>query len=261
MSDSNHHIQYLLIENNTYIKVDTAIVTESAFTLTVNGDIWISFTCTPVEIEALAIGFLYNEGLISSIDDIASIRVCQTSNNIDVWLSINLEKPTYWKRTSGCAGGVTSIQKETMPEDTINKAIIIDKFKLNQTQVNELVNQFYKAQELYPITGGIHTSALGDRNTLLVVTEDIGRHNTLDKIAGLCLLDHISLDQNILITTGRVSSEMMQKAIRLNSCIVISRTAPTSLSVQMAERNGVTLIGYARRNSFRIYSHPERIIE
>ena len=92
------------------------------------------------------------------------------------------------------------------------------------------------------------------------MAEDIGRHNTLDKIAGRYILEQVDFGNKILITTGRVSSEMLQKAAKINASIVISRTSPSSLSVDMACKWGITLVGYARRERFNIYSHPERIV-
>jgi FdhD protein len=123
-----------------------------------------------------------------------------------------------------------------------------------------LVDLLFESQELYRETGGVHTSMLSDGKGLILAAEDIGRHNTLDKIAGLCLIKNKWPDTRILITTGRISSEMLQKAARLQAPILISRTSPSSLSIEMAERYGITLIGYARRQRFNVYSNPQRII-
>jgi FdhD protein len=125
--------------------------------------------------------------------------------------------------------------------------------------IGHLVDQLFEAQSLYRETGGVHTSALSDGEKIVVVAEDIGRHNTLDKISGLCLMNDISLETRILITTGRISSEMLQKAARMNAPILISRTSPSSLSIEMAERYGITLIGYARRHRFNVYTNPQRV--
>jgi FdhD protein len=95
---------------------------------------------------------------------------------------------------------------------------------------------------------------------LLFTTEDIGRHNTLDKIAGMCLRQGQPTQHRILLTSGRVSSEMINKVARMGVPIVISRTSPTSLSVQLAQAWGITLIGYTRRRSFRVYAAAERIV-
>jgi len=117
----------------------------------------------------------------------------------------------------------------------------------------------FESQELYHETGGVHTSALSDGEQVILSAEDIGRHNTLDKIAGLCLMENIWPDRRVLITTGRISSEMLQKAVRMGAKVIASRTSPSSLSIEMAEAWGITLIGYARRNRFNLYAHPERI--
>jgi FdhD protein len=139
-----------------------------------------------------------------------------------------------------------------------------DDFSFPPEQIGAMVDQLFASQELYRETGGVHTSGLSNGEKILISAEDIGRHNTLDKIAGLYLmaggdlLSRAALPR-VLITTGRISSEMLQKASRMAASLLISRTSPSSLSIQMAERRGITLIGYARRNRFQVYAHPERI--
>jgi FdhD protein len=246
--------------------IETQAITEASVTLTVNGEDWLVFMCTPVEMEALAVGFLFNEGLIRSKDEIASARLCPTGETVDVWLTHAVEKPAQWRRTSGCTGGMTGVpveaHRQTRPGevgDPSVRRLAADGISLSPEQVLALVKLLFSAQDLYQTAGGVHTSALSDGNRILVAAEDIGRHNTLDKIAGRCLLDGINPARRVLITTGRVSSEMMQKAVRLGASVVISRTAPSSLSIEMAEQAGITLIGYARQARFTAYSHPERI--
>jgi FdhD protein len=266
-------IQYLQLDKNGQKLFNAEIITEMAVSLTLNGELWLSFMCTPVDLEALAVGFLYNEGLITSKEELADVRLCPTGDNIDVWLTHSIEKPDVWLRTSGCTGGVTSVQNDSLksandPDDkaTINTTISLDYRKHNANgatlslqQIENLIDQFFETQTLYHLSGGVHTSGLSDGDKIHIIAEDIGRHNTLDKISGRCLLDGIHLKRRILLTTGRISSEMLQKASRLRATIVISRTSPSSLSIQMAEQLGITLIGYARRASIRIYTHPKRI--
>jgi len=122
------------------------------------------------------------------------------------------------------------------------------------------MKQLLKFQDLYKKSGGMHTSALCDGDRIILIVEDIGRHNTLDKLAGKILLEQIKPIECIILTTGRISSEMIQKAGRIGASLVISRTSPTSLSIQMAEKLGVTMIGYARHEYFIIYAHPEKIL-
>ena len=115
-------------------------------------------------------------------------------------------------------------------------------------------------QELYGASGGVHMSALSDGGRFVASAEDIGRHNTLDKVAGRCLLDRVTGPRRAIVTTGRVSSEMIQKARRIGVPLVVSRTAPAARSVDLAERWGMTLVGYARKDRFVAYSHAGRIV-
>jgi FdhD protein len=208
-----------------------------------------------VDLEAMAVGFLFNEELIQTAQEIADVRLCAAGDNVDVWLQHNLEKPNDWRRTSGCTGGITSVQNIDQGKAIINGYVI------PADKIGVLVTRLFESQQLYRTTGGVHTSAISDGADIILTAEDIGRHNTLDKLAGRMLLEEIDLQRKIILTTGRISSEMLQKANRMGVAIVISRTSPSSLSIELAERFGITLIGYARRNRFNIYSHPERILE
>ena len=248
-------IQYERYEFKKWEHHDAETIVETPVSLTVNGAVWLSFMCTPVDLEAMAVGFLYNEGVIEAMDDVADVRVCEHGDNVDVWLNYNAEQPTSWRRTSGCTGGVTAVDLLARP----NVSFEADRFKVGPEAIGRLVEMLFEAQELYRETGGVHTSALSDGETIVFSAEDIGRHNTLDKIAGLCLMKDVWPTTRVLITTGRISSEMLQKAARLQAPILISRTSPSSLSIEMAKRYGITLIGYARRHRFNVYSNGQRV--
>lgn len=258
MADTSQTVRYFQYSSKKWVPVKAAIICEKAVTLTVNGDEWVEFMCTPAHLEELALGFLYNEGIISNIEEIADLRVCQTEENIDVWLTNSIEKPNTWKRTSGCTGGFTSIDIAQMSHrpSTISKKV---NTSVPAERICSLSASLLNAQPIYSDTGGVHSSAISDGRNILHVAEDIGRHNTLDKLAGYVLLNKFTPHPAIILTTGRLSSEMLQKAVRLDASIVISRTSPSSLSIEYADLLGVTLIGYARRNSFRVYTHHERI--
>jgi FdhD protein len=137
--------------------------------------------------------------------------------------------------------------------------VLIDDVTITSSQINELVFGLFRAQRLNRQSGGIHASALSDGRTLLLSCEDIGRDNTLDKLAGRVLLENIAEPRRAILTTGRISSEMLQKAGRRGVAVVVSFTAPTSLAVELAEHWGMTLIGYAHGKRFKIYAHQERI--
>ncbi|MEO5886189.1 MAG: formate dehydrogenase accessory sulfurtransferase FdhD [Anaerolineales bacterium] len=248
-------IHYERYEFKKWEAHDAETIVEAPVSLTVNGQVWLTFMCTPVNLEALAVGFLYNEGILESMDEVEDVRVCEHGDNVDVWLDRTVEQPKSWRRTSGCTGGVTAVDLLARP----NVSFDGQQPKVPPEAIGHLVELLFESQELYRETGGVHTSALSDGEKILLSAEDIGRHNTLDKIAGLCLMNTVWPETRILITTGRISSEMLQKAARLHAPILISRTSPSSLSIEMAERYGITLIGYARTHRFNVYSNSQRV--
>jgi FdhD protein len=246
-------IKYRQFNAGQWHTVQTYTISEAPVSLTVNGQVWLTFMCTPIQLEALAVGFLFNEGIIKNKSELASVRVCPAGDNVDVWLEHPTEQPRHWKRTSGCTGGVTSISPlEEIPP-------IFYEARLHANEISNLLKQFQESQILYKEAGGVHTSALSNGNSLVATSDDIGRHNTLDKLAGQLLLEEIHLDNRILLTTGRISSEMLQKALKIGAPILISRTSPSSLAVLLAQQYNLTLIGYAQRHSFNLYTHPQRI--
>ena len=248
-------IHYERYEFKKWKPFDAETIVETPVSLTVNGQVWLTFMCTPVNLEAMSVGFLYNEGMIESMEEVEDVRVCEHGDNVDVWLSHAVEQPQSWRRTSGCTGGVTAVDALARVDVSFDSELP----KVLPEAIGQLVESLFQSQSLYRETGGVHTSALSDGEKIVLVAEDIGRHNTLDKIAGLCLMDQIWPETRILITTGRISSEMLQKAARLKAPILISRTSPSSLSIEMAEHYGITLVGYARRDRFNVYSNSQRI--
>jgi FdhD protein len=248
-------IHYERYEFKKWESQDAETIVETPVSLTVNGEVWLTFMCTPVNLEAMAVGFLYNEGIIESMDEVEDVRVCEHGDNVDVWLNRTVAQPKSWRRTSGCSGGLTAV--ETLAR--VDVSFDNEQPKVLPDAIGHIVEMLFESQKLYRETGGVHTSALSDGEKILIVAEDIGRHNTLDKIAGLCLMNKIWTPTRILITTGRISSEMLQKAARLQVPILISRTSPSSLSIEMADLYGITLIGYARRHRFNVYSNPQRV--
>jgi FdhD protein len=230
------------------------VISEAVVTLTVNGDIWLSFMCTPSDLEALAVGFLFNERIIQSKAEIASVQVCASGDNVDVWLDHAVEKPIQWQRTSGCGTGMTradEVNLEIKPHAAMH---ISPEVLLN------CMEQMLKSQTAYQEARGIHASAVTDGQTIFFQVEDIGRHNTLDKLAGFLVLEPVEITPFIVLTTGRVSLEMLNKSARIGADIILSRTSPTTRSIEQAIRSGITLIGYARRSELNVYAHPERLM-
>jgi FdhD protein len=220
-------------------------------TIYVNRQELVTIMCTPTKLNCLVLGFLYAEGIISGIGDLASMRLCEEEALADVMLSNPEYKlPTLRTLTSGCGGGVASITGG----QRVDSGLVV-----TPTEVLSLMKQFQKQMELYRLCGGVHASALSDTKDLLVVAEDIGRHNTLDKIQGECLLRELSTRDRLLLSTGRVSSEMLLKAAKMQAPVIVSRTSPTGRAISLAHELGIALVGYARGSRLSVYSHPERL--
>ena len=231
------------------------VPTEAVITLQVNGKVLVRLMCTPTRIEDLALGFLFNEGLIRTINEVAVLEICSGGDAVDVWLEHDIEVQMVRSITSGCSGG-TTFEDLRSAQYQVELSLVV-----TPEQVTALMEKLGDEAALHRRAGGVHAAALasGSGDELLCVAEDVGRHNTLDKIAGRCLRDGISTRGGVLLTSGRVSSEMVSKAAHMEVPVIVSRTSPTSLSIDLAQAWGMTLAGYTRRKSFRVYAGDKRI--
>jgi len=235
--------------------VDTEVINERMISFYVNGQELVTVMATPVMQQAHGVGFLANEGIIQSLEDVEDVRLCARGTCVDMWLAYS-DYPAPQRRilTSGCGSGVTfdDLTREAPPLSS-TRCIPADTLWV-------LMEQLDRSASLYKRARGVHTSALSDGERLLLVAEDVGRHNTLDKLRGLALLEGVDTRDCALLTTGRISSEMINKAHRMQTPVVCSRTSPTSLSTSLAQVWNIALVGYCRRNSMRVYTHHERIL-
>ena len=229
MNEGNHLVTHRCYRGNTSQVTVRPVIAEASLTVYVNQHELVTLMCTPVKLNYLVLGFLLSEGLIATLDEVLLLRVCEEEGVADVRLNrADLPLPTKRILTSGCTGGVTF---DTTPAGAGRSD---SSPHLDPQQVARLVAQLQRQAELYRLTGGVHTSALADERKLLAVAEDVGRHNTLDKIRGECLFREIETRDRILLTTGRISSEMLSKAARMAVPIIVSSTYPTSMASQLA---------------------------
>lgn len=257
MQPVDQSLHYYRYSREGWQPVQSKVISEAAVSLTVNGEVWLSFMCTPSDLDALAVGFLFNEQIIAEKEEIASVRVCERGDNVDVWLYHGVEKPAQWLRTSGCSGGITRADGD---QARFTRVKITALPVISPDLLLACMDQLLQAQEVYREARGIHCSALSNGQRVVFQAEDIGRHNTLDKLAGRLLLEPVSIFPRIILTTGRISSEMLTKSARLKADVVLSRTSPTTHSIQLAADLGITLVGYARRSQMYVYTHPERLM-
>jgi FdhD protein len=234
--------------------VERAIIEEAGLTIYVNGHELATLMCTPIGVEDLVMGFLIGEGIVTRADQIALLRPCLDEGLVNVRLvQPEVALPTRRILTSGCSGGLTfdDLSSRHTPLETA--------LRISPDRVASLMTEMQHSGPLHGHVWGLHTSALSDGETLLVVAQDVGRHNTIDKIWGECLRRGISTENRLLLSTGRISSEMLGRAVKMRVPVVVSRTSATSLSVALAESWGITLIGYVRGSRMDVYTHPERL--
>jgi FdhD protein len=247
-------VHYISLGPGSPQAIDGEVVEEAQVCISVNGEELATFMCTPRDLEAMALGFLANEGVIDQIDDVRHMRVSKQNSCVDVWLrDASRELPQRRIITAGCGGGVTFDDLSQRYEPLQSDVVATPK------QLADLMRQMQLGADLYQRARGIHTAVLATPHQPLLQVEDIGRHNCLDKLRGLALQQGIDTRDKILMSSGRISSEMINKARRLGTAIVCSRTSPTSLSVALADAWHITVVAYLRQARMRVYTHPERL--
>jgi FdhD protein len=233
---------------------DTGVIEESILSVYVNGQELATIMCSPIDQEALALGFLYNEGVIDSLAEVGLVKANVARTTVDVVLNrSDFSPPRRMILTSGCGGGITLHDlTRTYPSlDTdfvTTPAVILDRMR-----------DLHGAAVLYSQVRGVHAAILADTNGLLTAAEDVGRHNAVDKVAGKALSVGTDTRDKLLLTSGRISSEMLSKARRMGIPIVASRTAPTSVSLALAQSWNICVVGYVRGGGMRVYTHPQRL--
>lgn len=251
--------QYVRFTADQAETIDAGVIGEIRFTIFIQDRELVTLMCSPWQLRALVVGFLYLEGLIESVGDLDMLRVCLEDRLADVRLAHGFpDVPPRKILTSGCTGGVSfgkyldQIEQFRVADDDTHVA---------PSRMYLLLRALYDHSRLYQKSGGVHTSIFVERDGSAprLVAEDIGRHNTLDKLQGMALLEDIPTHGGLIMASGRISSEMLFKAAIMGVPIVGSRTSPTNLALAVAERLNITVCGYVRQGSMNVYTHPGRI--
>ncbi len=253
-------IQILRWKEKEMEDLEDIVVTEYPLTIFINGEEFITLLCSPKGLKYLTLGFLISEGLIKSRMELPVIHIDEIKGHAFVELTgaIDFTRKLYGKRTitTGCGKG--SIFYNVL--DSLGSNRIVSDVAIRAEKLLEYSRWLNEKSSLFLDTGGAHSCALFDGSGVLLFHEDVGRHNALDKIIGEAYFSEIPLEDKILVTSGRISSEMIIKAIKNRIPIIVSRSAPTDLSVSMASQFNVTLVGFARGHRMNVYHGHERII-
>jgi FdhD protein len=240
-------------------RTEAELACEVSLAVHLNGEPLLSILCLDEHLEELATGFLFTEGIIDSHAEIVSLEMNELLYTIDIRLRKKLDMPTLdalRSMTSGCGRGITYIQ----PEKDEKLEILPDGHRMSASSIWQGMKEFSRKSELYLRIGGVHSAFLRHPD-FSFFSEDIGRHNCVDKIAGMMLRRDLtaSAGQAVLFISGRISSEIMTKLIRLRVPVIVSRSAPTAAAVRFAEGYNLTLLGYVRRGKAMLYAGADRI--
>ncbi len=228
---------------------------EKTIAVFLNGEELVALMATPTNIRELAVGFLYAEGFISDMTSIKEISFDEKNGIVRVKVDPVLSKPKGKIFTSGFGKGVTF--SNPLKGESLRPIVSSEIFSAKE--IINLMAKFLKSTEVHRSTGGVHCSALCSKDEIISIQEDIGRHNTIDKVLGYALLNDISTKDKMIFTTGRISSEMLRKLVKAGIPVAVSRSTPTDASIKIGKQFGVSVAGYVRAGKMCIYTHPERI--
>jgi FdhD protein len=229
------------------------VVREQPLTVFVNGQKLITLLSSPTKLDCLVVGYLWLEKVITGVEEIRRLQVSEVDGRAEIELTRDVELPKERILTSGCGGGITfRIDPRLFPR-------VESRLRVHPVRLFERMKDLYLGAAGYRSSRGIHGAALADPERLLFLAEDVGRHNAVDKVVGEALLAGVSTRDRILLNTGRVSSEMLLKGVRLGAPLVVSRTSPTEMAIGLAEQLGVTVVGYLRHDAFNLYAGGDHL--
>ncbi|MBC3080694.1 formate dehydrogenase accessory sulfurtransferase FdhD [Staphylococcus capitis] len=246
-------------ENGQLFATEDFYVTEFPLTIMVNGEEFATIICSPTNMEELVLGFLASEGAILKRDELKSIQIDDSKGFAHVELTKSLGDRFEYSTKRMIASCCGKSREFYFHNDAAIAKTSMSKIELHPQQILRMMTQLQSASVIFKQTGGLHNAAISDGNTFFEHRQDIGRHNALDKLYGYCIQRHISVRDKVLIFSGRISSEILIKAAKIGVGVILSKSAPTTLAVQLAKDLNITAIGFIRDGNFNIYSHPERI--
>lgn len=253
------NVDIVQISSGKKEKLKDEIVREISLTILVDNKELVTLQCSPGRLEYLAVGFLLSKGLIKKGINVKHIYLNEKSWSINVdlegdFLNANnffLERMI----NSGCTGGVTFYRDI----DTQGCVLLKTQTQFSRKLIFMLMREFQKRSLTFKRTGGVHSCVLCSKEGIEIFTEDIGRHNAMDKIFGECFMRGICTKDKFILISGRVSSEILIKVARRKVPLIATRSAPTDLAVNLAEKLNISLVGFVRGYRMNVYTHSYRI--
>ncbi|MDD3653906.1 MAG: formate dehydrogenase accessory sulfurtransferase FdhD [Desulfotomaculaceae bacterium] len=261
LSNASIKVPVTRYRNGIFSTGEDLVVREVPVTVFLNNHEFVTMVCSPCNLKEMAVGFLYSEGIVQRPEDLKLIdadldnRVIRVETTKDL-----LPDERFVKRlvTTSCTQGGPSLY---FFNNAIKVVPITTDIKISPREILFLCDEVEKNSPIFRATGGSHCAALCVAGEIVVIYEDIGRHNAVDRISGRCLLENITMSNKLLVFSGRVSSEILIKTAKMGIPLIAARSAPTELAVSLAKEFGITIVGFIRKERLNIYSHVSRVVE
>lgn len=247
-------------EKGQWIERLDEVVTEVPLTLKVDREEFATLVCTPTYLEELVIGFLASEGIIRTLEDIDQLSLDESRGYAHVELKVKKHTGKDWHQKRFIASCCGKSRQFYFHNDARTAKTILSRDTIAAEQCIRLMRELQEGSADFHKTGGLHNAALCSTDELIITRSDIGRHNALDKIYGYCIQHRIPLKGKLLAVSGRISSEILLKAAKIGVGLLLSKSAPTELALNLADDLGITVVGFLRGDAFNVYTHSERIV-
>ena len=243
------------VKNNEREEISDIVVRESNLAIFLNGKKLVTLKGSPENYDYLGIGFLYTSGILQKKEDISSIVVDKEEK------TIRIKAKNIYSPLEGSLRNSLIPRRSNIEEKLLSKLLPIKCFfKVKGGIIFTLMRTMQEKAELFKLTGGVHSCALADKQgSIILFTEDVSRYNTIDKILGEAFLKDIPRGNALILTSCRITSDILIKIAFGEIPIIISRAAPTDKAVELAKKTGITLVGFVRGERMNIYTYPERV--
>ncbi len=246
-------------QGRTEIRRDIVVI-ETPLTIFVNGQELTTLLCSPQAYKELGVGFLLNEGIVTTPADIRNMSHDPHKGMLFIEGNFAIPAGRDWRKRHFPRDNETIRNSFYCAGDASQIKPVNSNFQIPACRLLQLISLLEENSQTFRRTGGVHSAALADSSKLIVRYEDIGRHNAVDKVLGYAFLNAVPLDDKCLVLSGRVASEILIKVARRGIPLILSRSAAMLLAVELAERLGICIVGFTRGEQFNVYCHAERII-
>lgn len=242
-------------------KIEEPVATEVPINIYVNDRYLITLLATPKLQRELALGWLFDEGVLQSLDAIREVTV--DKNDVSVKTNESLQEGKLQAigvtriLTTACGLSISKFLKVMSETGRISKR---SDYKVKAGNIIRMIQELDNQAELFKLTGGTHASGLFEEDRLVALAEDIGRHNAIDKVIGIALQSKVNFSRCVLVSSGRQPADMVLKVARMSIPILVSKASPIRSGIIAAKKTGVTLVCFVREQRMNVYTYPRRIL-